>query len=304
MHPDYLSTKFATQFGLPNKPIQHHLAHVVACMAENEIEPPALGVAWDGTGYGLDGTIWGGEFLLVKGDGSFERVAHFRQFRLPGGDRAIKEPRRSALGVLYEIFGDGVWGFPPLVADLSEQEKSLLRQMLKKQINAPLTSSVGRLFDAVTALLGLRQTSSFEGQAAMELEFARRPGLRDAYSFVVSETGTIILDWEPAIRELLDDLGRKETSGTVSAKFHNMLLEMILAAARKVGVKKIVLTGGCFQNRYLIEQAVERLQQENFKPHWHQRVPPNDGGIALGQAVAATWGVGFGAHAELLETEK
>jgi hydrogenase maturation protein HypF len=304
MHPDYLSTKFATQLGLPNKPIQHHLAHVVACMAENEIEPPALGVAWDGTGYGLDGTIWGGEFLLVKGDGSFERVAHFRQFRLPGGDRAIKEPRRSALGVLYEIFGDGAWGFPPLVADLSEQEKSLLRQMLKKQINAPLTSSVGRLFDAVTALLGLRQTSSFEGQAAMELEFARRPGLRDAYSFVVSETGTIILDWEPAIRELLDDLGRKETSGTVSAKFHNMLLEMILAVARKVGVEKIVLTGGCFQNRYLIEQAVERLQQENFKPHWHQRVPPNDGGIALGQAVAATWGVGFGAHAEFFETEK
>src|SRR4029077_9325104 len=223
-------------------------------------------------------------------DGSFERVAHFRQFRLPGGDRAIKEPRRSALGLLYEIFGDGAWDFPPLVAGLSEQEKSLLRQMLEKQINAPLTSSVGRLFDAVTALVGLRQPSSFEGQAAMELEFARQPGLRDAYSFVVSETGTMILDWEPAVRELLDDLGRKETSGTVSAKFHNMLVEMIIAVARKVGVERIVLTGGCFQNRYLIEQAVERLRQENFKPHWHQRVPPNDGGIALGQAVAATWG--------------
>jgi hydrogenase maturation factor HypF (carbamoyltransferase family) len=121
-------------------------------MAENEIEPPALGVAWDGTGYGLDGTIWGGEFLLVQGDGSFERVAHFRHFRLPGGDRAIKEPRRSAVGLLYEIFGDGAWDFPQLMGDLSEQEKSLLRQMLEKQINAPLTSSVGRLFDAVAAL--------------------------------------------------------------------------------------------------------------------------------------------------------
>ena len=304
MHPDYLSTKFATQLGLPNKPIQHHLAHVVACMAENEIEPPALGVAWDGTGYGLDGTIWGGEFLLVKRDGSFERVAHFRQFRLPGGDRAIKEPRRSALGLLYEIFGDGAWDFPQLVADLSEQEKSLLRQMLEKQINAPLTSSVGRLFDAVTALLGLRQTSSFEGQAAMELEFARQPGLRDAYSFVVSETGTMILDWEPAIRELLDHLGRKEASGAVSAKFHNMLVEMIIAVARKVGVEKIVLTGGCFQNRYLIEQAVERIRQENYKPHWHQRVPPNDGGIALGQAVATTWGVASAAHPVFFQTEK
>jgi hydrogenase maturation protein HypF len=273
-------------------------------MAENEIEPPALGVAWDGTGYGLDGTIWGGEFLLVKGDGSFERVAHFRHFRLPGGDRAIKEPRRSALGLLYEIFGDRAWDFLQLVADLSEQEKSLLRQMLEKQINAPITSSVGRLFDAVAALIGLRLRSTFEGQAAMELEFARQPGLRDAYSFVMSETGTMILDWEPAIRELLDDLGRKETSGAVSAKYHNMLLEMILAVARKVGVEKIVLTGGCFQNRYLIEQSVERLRQKNFKPHWHQRVPPNDGGIALGQAVAATWGVGSGAHAEFFATEK
>jgi hydrogenase maturation protein HypF len=114
----------------------------------------------------------------------------------------------------------------------------------------------------------------------------------------------MILDWEPAIRELLDHLGRKEASGTASAKFHNMLVEMILAVARKVGVEKIVLTGGCFQNRYLIEQAVERLRQENFKPHWHQRVPSNDGGIALGQAVAATWGVASGGHAEFFQTEK
>ena len=219
MHPDYLSTKFATQLGLPSKPIQHHLAHVVACMAENEIEPPALGVAWDGTGYGLDGTIWGGEFLLVKGDGSFERVAHFRQFRLPGGDRAIKEPRRSALGLLYEIFGDGAWDFPQLVADLSEQEKSLLRQMLEKQINAPLTSSVGRLFDAVAALVGLRQTSSFEGQAAMELEFTRQGGVADAYSFVVTATAPIVVDWEPAIRELLDDVAGGEGAASFRRNF-------------------------------------------------------------------------------------
>jgi hydrogenase maturation protein HypF len=288
MHPDYLSTKFATQLGLPSKPIQHHLAHVVACMAENEIEPPALGVAWDGTGYGLDGTIWGGEFLLVKGDGSFERVAHFRQFRLPGGDRAIKEPRRSALGLLYEILGDGAWDFPQLVADLSEQEKSLLRQMLEKQINAPLTSSVGRLFDAVAALVGLRQTSSFEGQAATELEFTRQGGVADAYSFVVTATAPIVVDWEPAIREVLDDVAAGENAGLVSAKFHNGLVEAVVDVAKKIGESKVVLSGGCFQNRYLTERIVERLREENFRPYWHQRIPPNDGGISAGQCVAAS----------------
>jgi hydrogenase maturation protein HypF len=289
MHPDYLSTKYATQLGLPNKPIQHHFAHVVACMAENEIEAPALGVAWDGTGYGLDGTIWGGEFLLVKRDGSFERVAHFRQFRLPGGDRAIKEPRRSALGLLYEISGDGAWDFPHLAFDFSEKEKSLLRQMLGKQINAPLTSSVGRLFDAVAALLGLRQTSSFEGQAAMELEFTRQGDVADAYSFVVTDTAPMVVDCEPAIRELLDDVAGGEDAGLVSAKFHNGLVEATVAVAKKIGTQRIVLSGGCFQNRYLTEHLVIRLSEEKFQPYWHQRLPPNDGGIAFGQAVAASW---------------
>jgi hydrogenase maturation protein HypF len=289
MHPDYLSTKFAARLGLPNKPIQHHLAHVVACMAENEVEPPVLGVAWDGTGYGLDGTIWGGEFLLVKRNGSFERVAHFRQFRLPGGNRAIKEPRRSALGLLYEIFGEGAWDFPQLVADLSEEEKSLLRQMLKKQINAPLSSSVGRLFDAVAALLGLRQISSFEGQAAMELEFTRQGDVADAYSFVVTPAAPTVVDWEPAIRELLDDVAGGKDNGLVSAKFHNGLVEATVSVAKKIGMKKIVLGGGCFQNRYLTEYMVGRLREEKFQPYWPQRLPPNDGGIAFGQAAAANW---------------
>lgn len=289
MHPDYLSTKFATQLGLPNKAIQHHFAHVVACMAENEIEAPALGVAWDGTGYGLDGTIWGGEFLLVKRDGSFERGAHFRQFRLPGGDRAIKEPRRSALGLLYEIFGDSAWDFPNLAFDFSEEEKSLLRQMLEKKINAPLTSSVGRLFDAVAALLGLRQKSSFEGQAAMELEFTRQGDVADAYSFVVTATAPMVVDCEPAIRELLDDVAGGEDAGLVSAKFHNGLVEATVAVAKKIGTPRIVLSGGCFQNRYLTEYLVARLREEKFQPYWHQRLPPNDGGIAFGQATAVNW---------------
>jgi len=306
MHPEYLSTKYVDEFaGRAGSPlpaangahgvtrptkiaIQHHWAHVAACMAENEIDAPVLGIAWDGTGYGLDGTIWGGEFLLATGNG-FERVAHLRPFRLPGGDAAIRQPRRSAFGLLHELFGSECWNFPALTIDLGRNERELLRRMLEKNINAPLTSSAGRLFDAVAALIGLRLRATFEGQAAMELEFARQPGVRDAYSFVVSETAPMILDWEPVIRELLADLGRKEASGTVSAKFHNMLVEMIIAIARKVHVEKIVLTGGCFQNRYLSEHAIDRLRQENFKPYWHQRVPPNDGGIALGQAVAASW---------------
>jgi len=263
-------------------------------LAENAIDAPALGVAWDGTGYGSDGTIWGGEFLLAKPDGSFQRVAHLRQFRLAGGDAAIRQPRRSALGLLYEIIGAECWNFRQLSIDLCENERRLLSQMLERKINAPLTSSVGRLFDAVASLVGLRQHSSFEGQAAMELEFACRPGVRDAYSFFLSDTSPIIVDWAPAIRELLGDLARIEEHGVISAKFHNGLAEVIIAVARKIGEEKIVLTGGCFQNRYLTERAVKRLREENFQPYWHQRIPPNDSGIALGQAVAASRNVGFG----------
>jgi hydrogenase maturation protein HypF len=307
MHPDYLSTKHSDDItGRAGSPppaengalgetrptkmsVQHHWAHVAACMAENQIEAPALGVVWDGTGYGLDGTIWGGEFLLAKRDGAFERVAHFRQFRLPGGDRAIKEPRRSALGLLYEMFGKHAWHLLPGTVDLSEKEKSLLEQMLEKQINAPLTSSAGRLFDAVASVIGLRQRVSFEGQAAMELEFARRPDVRDAYPFRIEQGKPMRVDWGPMIRELLADVNRKESNGVISAKFHNALAEMIVVVAKKIGEQNVVLTGGCFQNCYLTERAVARLREENFTAYWHKQIPPNDGGIALGQAVAASW---------------
>ena len=220
---------------------------------------------------------------------AFERVAHFRLFRLPGGDRAIKEPRRSALGLLYEIFGKHAWDFLQQSVDFSENEKSLLGQMLEKRVNAPLTSSAGRLFDAVASLIGLRQRASFEGQAAMELEFARQLAVRDAYPFQIEQGRPMKVDWGPMIRELLADVARKESSGVISAKFHNALAEMIVAVAKKIGEQNIVLTGGCFQNRYLTEHAVARLREEKFTPYWHQQIPPNDGGIALGQAVAASW---------------
>jgi hydrogenase maturation protein HypF len=288
MHPDYLSTKHATRMRSPLHKVQHHFAHVLACKAENELEGPVLGVSWDGTGYGADGTVWGGEFLLTDED-SFQRVAHFRQFRLPGGDAAVKEPRRTALGVLYEIWGDKVITDRRLapIASFSDSELVVVQQMLAKEINSPLTSSAGRLFDAVASILGLRHRVTFEGQAAMELEFAIQPAIDKVYQFEVTDDLPCIVDWTPMIPEILIDLQKGQPIGNISAKFHNTLTESIVAVARKIGETRILLTGGCFQNRYLVERSVGRLLDAGFRPYWHQRVPPNDGGIALGQAVAA-----------------
>ena len=288
LHPDYLSTKYAIEARMPLEQVQHHWAHVLACMAENQLEAPVLGVSWDGTGYGTDGTIWGGEFLLTDQD-SFQRVAHFRQFRLPGGEAAVKEPRRSALAVLHEIWGDsGLQGRDLVpIAEFSEKELMLIRQMLTKGLNAPLTSSTGRLFDAVASLVGLRQRVTFEGQAAIELESVIDSEVVDLYPFEIGGGLPHIIDWAPMIGEILIDLRRGISAGRISAKFHNTLAEMIVGIAREIAEPKIVLTGGCFQNRYLLERSVLRLSQAGFRPYWHQRVPTNDGGIALGQVAAA-----------------
>lgn len=289
--------------------VQHHFAHVVSCMAENELAGPVLGVSWDGTGYGLDGTIWGGEFLRAT-DTSFERAAHFRTFHLPGGEKAIEEPRRVALGLLHELFGDEIFAMEELAAvrAFPPQELKILQAMLHRNFNAPLTSSVGRLFDAVAAIVGLRQQTKFEGQAAMELEFAlhgidtdesyplRIPevGIRndkcaqaDRQSTIRISQSTFVVDWAPMIQGILYDVRCGIPAGKISAKFHNTLVEAIIAVSRRVGEERVILTGGCFQNKYLTERAVRRLRSENFRPYWHQRIPPNDGGIAVGQAVAA-----------------
>ncbi|MGB8465723.1 MAG: carbamoyltransferase HypF [Terrimicrobiaceae bacterium] len=288
LHPEYLSTKHACRIAAPVHAVQHHWAHVLSCMAENEIEPPALGVSWDGTGYGTDGTIWGGEFLLARG-ASFERVARFRHFRLPGGEVAIRQPSRAALGVLFEIWGgDGLGqGDLPPVRDLAEGELRVIRRMLARGLNAPVTSSAGRLFDAVASLIGIRQRVSFEGQAAMELEFAIRPGVEACYPFEIRHGTPLIVDWGPAIEEIAGDVVRGRHGGTISAKFHNTLAEIVRVVALRIGEEKIILTGGCFQNRYLTEACIKRLTDAGFRPYWHQRVPPNDGGIALGQVVSA-----------------
>jgi hydrogenase maturation protein HypF len=297
LHPDYLSTKYARDYGIPLVSIQHHYAHVAACMAENQLDGAVLGVSWDGTGYGLDGTIWGGEFLLTD-ETSFTRVASFRKFRLPGSSSAIKEPRRTAIGMLYEILGSALFSqkdLPPVRA-FSESELAVLAQMLQKGINSPWTTSVGRLFDAIASLTGLRQLIKFEGQAAMEMEFAiesENTGL--SYPYAISEQPAaegarpeMTVDWEPSVRAILQDFRNSIPLANISKKFHNMLVEVIVAVARRISEKRVVLTGGCFQNRILLEHAVRRLEEEGFRPYWHQRVPPNDGGIALGQIFAAS----------------
>ncbi|HOF86956.1 MAG TPA: carbamoyltransferase HypF [Armatimonadota bacterium] len=280
-HPDYRSTRYADSLGLPVLRVQHHYAHVRACMAEHGLDGPVLGVAWDGAGYGDDGTIWGGEFLLADGEG-YTRAAHLRPFRLPGGDAAAREPRRSALGVLYALFGDALFTMDlPLRAAFSTGEWQGMATMLARGVNAPLTTSAGRLFDAAAALAGLRQYARFEGQAAMELEFCLT---EDAAAYPFALAGPVV-DWAPTIRALLADAGAP--AGVVSARFHHALAAMIVAVARAVGVARVALTGGCFQNRYLTERSVDALRAAGFRPYWHQRVPPNDGGIALGQLAAA-----------------
>jgi len=308
LHPEYLSAKYARERGPALAAVQHHHAHVASCMAENGIEGRVLGVAWDGTGYGSDGTIWGGEFLLSDA-ATFSRVGSLRRFRLPGGERAIREPRRTALGVLYEIFGDRAFEREDLasVKTFSSSERSLLRQMLAKGVNSPVTSSAGRLFDGVASLLGLCQRSRFEGQGAMELEFAIGDERTDeAYPFRIADCelrieeptdyspqskiqnpkSKIEVDWEPTIHGVLAALERGATAAEIAAKFHNTLVEVIVEVAKRVGEERVVLTGGCFQNQYLSEKVIYRLEAEGFRPYWHQRVPPNDGGIALGQAFA------------------
>jgi hydrogenase maturation protein HypF len=307
-HPDYLSTHFAQQLverqaashpGSPRHPpsylaVQHHLAHVLSCMSENELDPPVLGVAWDGTGFGLDGTIWGGEFFLVTRQAR-QRIAHLRPFRLPGGDLAVKEPRRTAMGLLFQGFGRAAFDMAdlPPVRAFSAGELLTIKTMLSRPLNAPLSSSIGRLFDAVASLVGLRQQTRFEGQAAMELEFAlEHVETAEAYPMtLVREVETndspLVLDWLPLLKEMLIDVRALVSAAQISAKFHNALVEGIITIARQVGQQRIVISGGCFQNRYLTEHAIQRLREEGFSPYWHQRVPPNDGGIALGQIIAA-----------------
>ena len=300
LHPGYASTAFAKRLseerGIPSIPVQHHHAHLASCLAENEAEGPALGVCWDGTGLGTDGTIWGGEFLLGDASG-YARVAHLRPFRLPGGDAAVKESRRTAFAILFEMLGESaleredlecVRSFPP-------REREVLATMIRKGVNAPVTTSAGRLFDAVASLLGIAQKTSFEGQAAMALEAAAFEAWGEAetgrlpcsFPLNVSADGPAVLDWEPFVSYLLRDLSLGVPAPVLAARFHATLADGILAAARHAGVRRVALTGGCFQNRLLTELTVARLEANGFEVLLHGAVPPNDGGIGVGQVLIA-----------------
>lgn len=293
LHPDYRSTQYAEASGVPIIRVQHHYAHVLACMAENHLSAPVLGVSWDGTGFGTDDTIWGGEFLLIN-DKSYDRVAHLANFRLPGGEQAVKEPRRSALGLLYAVYGEDIPQDLPPIQSFTKSELEVLKATLRQGINAPLTCSVGRLFDAVAALIGLRQRTNFEGQAAMDMEFIQDGIKTDkCYPFAVTDitmesaNPRCILDFKPMVRAIVDDVRTGVAISEISAVFHITLAEMIVTIARRTNEKQVVLTGGCFQNKTLLERTISRLLIEGFHPYWHQSIPPNDGGIALGQIVAA-----------------
>ena len=287
MHPEYLSSKYFKDKYDDVIQVQHHAAHIASCRAENQVTGEALGVSWDGTGFGEDGSIWGGEFF-ISDDTSFTHVAQFRKFSLPGGDQAVKEPRRTALGMLFEMFGAKLFDSDnPILFQFSENEINVLKQMLIKGINSPRTSSAGRLFDAVSALIGLRSKINYEGQAAMMLEYLVNQREDGFYKFGLYDKKPILIDWFPMIKEILKDISDKIKSDIIAAKFHNTLVEIILNIAQKIGIKKVVLSGGCFQNAVLLENSINKLNDNGFKVYRHQRIPPNDGGISLGQVVIA-----------------
>ena len=287
-HPEYLSTKFAKSMSIPFSNVQHHFAHIAACRGENQINGRTLGVSWDGTGYGEGSTIWGGEFF-ISDENHYSHFAQMKQFPLPGGDTAIKEPRRSALGVLYSVFGDRIFEEKKdLIEDnLSKTEISNLRQMLNKNLNTVFTSSAGRLFDAAASLLNLCHFNNYEGQAAMTLEFSANSSSEEYYNFEINQENILVIDWHPVIKDLLKDKSDDVGLEIISVKFHNTLAQIILSVAKIADEEKIVLSGGCFQNSLLLEKSVRLLEKEGFRIYWHQRIPTNDGGISLGQVIAS-----------------
>lgn len=298
LHPDYrsmhLAEELAKRWDVPLIKVQHHHAHVVACMAEHGVTGEVLGIAWDGAGYGVDGSLWGGEFLSAT-YGESERVAHLHPFRLPGREQAAREPRRAELAVRWETFG--AQGCLTGVEEGTEwrEQAQLVVAMLAKQIQSPVTTSMGRLFDAVASMLGLCQVASFEGQAAMALEQEGTGvsvhGENGIYPIPLISRAEAprrwVADWRPMIGLMADDLSRGIEKTHIAYRFHRALAELIGQVAERVGVRQVVLTGGCFQNILLADLARERLESAGFVAFTHREVPPNDGGLALGQAIIA-----------------
>lgn len=288
LHPGYFSSRYAQSITNDATPLQHHYTHVLSCMAEHDLSPPLLGIAWDGTGLGADGGLWGGEFLTIEKQG-FTRFAHLRSFPLPGSAAAIREPRRVLAGLLYELYGVALFedGYLHQLNGFAEEEIGLLRALLMKNLNTPRSTSAGRLFDAFAALLQLCAISSYEGQAALSLEQnAAANWCALSYPFVITGTAPLLIDWRPMLAAAVADR-RNGEAALIAAKFHNTLGEMMKQVALRAGQRSIVLSGGCFQNALLLQIALQQLEGAGFTVYRHERIPPNDGGLALGQIYAA-----------------
>ena len=301
LHPGYTSTKLASDIaksqGLSLKPVQHHHAHIASCIVDNDIKGKVIGIAFDGTGFGLDGNVWGGEFFIGTLSG-FKRVAQLRYIPMPGGEASIREPWRMAFSYLYNIYG---LGFKCLrldfLARLNSANTGLIAQIIDKNINSPLTSSMGRLFDAVSALLGICDVARYVGQAAIELEKEILPHAscltpHRSYNFrYKEEKGVIMIDWIPAIKGIIRDLGAKRSKHEISLKFHNAICYMIRDVSKllrkKYKIDKVSMSGGVFQNKYIVRNVKPLLDKSGFKVYLNKNVPAHDGNIALGQAVLA-----------------
>ena len=287
LHPDYLSTRYASSLGIELVHVQHHHAHIVSCMAENRLDEPVIGLAFDGTGYGDDGNTWGSEFLVCDYKG-YTRRNHFAYMPMPGGDRAAEEPWRMGLSLLYQAFGDLLFDLDiPLIHSIDLNKARLITEAISKNINAPLSSGAGRLFDAVASITGICINSLFHAEAPMKLESAIRGDVRDFYDVDMSDG----ISFLPAIRQICTDLSHGISTGIISARFHNTVVEATFQEVKKIsgetGINKIVLSGGTFQNKYLFESLETKLRKNNFVAFSHEKVPCNDGGLSLGQLVVA-----------------
>ena len=295
LHPDYLSTRYAKELRRKKLlTVQHHHAHIASCMAENGLDERVIGVVFDGTGYGDDGKIWGGEFLVADYS-FFNRRGHLRYTPMPGGEVAIKNPWRTALSFLFCLFGREIFHLNlDFFPRLKEKEVKLIVRQIEKKINSPLTSSSGRLFDAVSSLIGVRDSITYEGQAAIELEMmASEDGtIGSGYKWrVLEEDDQLIVDTWEIIGEIIEDLKKKVPKSVIAARFHQTMADIISGICARIreeeGLNKVVLSGGVFQNRLLLKKTLTNLRRYQFDPFFHQRVPTNDGGICLGQAVIA-----------------
>jgi hydrogenase maturation protein HypF len=292
LHPDYLSTLWAkSRKGVPLQQVQHHFAHVAACMAENRLDEPVIGLAFDGTGYGGDGTIWGGEILVADLAG-YRRVAHFEPVPMPGSAAAIKAPIRMALAYLHHVYGSELWGLGlPAINAIDRRQADVIVKMCHQRINAPLTSSLGRLFDGVAALVGLRQTVAFEGQAAMELEMMADDQNQERYGFQWHTGEVKQISLAPIINGMVEDIRIGMPAFIIGRKFHNTIIEgcadLCVAIHKDTRIDKVALSGGCFQNRLLLEGLIAALKRRGLDVFSHRLVPANDGGISLGQAAIA-----------------